>query len=100
MPQEKDVWEALKKVIDPELGIDIVALGLIYEVSVPSAGKVNIRMTLTTPGCPLAPLIDRLIQENVGSIDGVESVNLDLVWDPPWTPQMMDRATAAEFGLD
>jgi metal-sulfur cluster biosynthetic enzyme len=96
---ETSVMEALKQVIDPELGIDIVALGLIYEVLI-NSNEVTIQMTLTTPGCPLAPVIDQLIQEKVGAVDGVTKISLDLVWDPPWTPQMMSENVRAEFGFD
>lgn len=92
------VLAALKTVIDPELGIDIVALGLIYEVHI-TGGEVRVEMTLTTPGCPLAPVIDSLVKEKVGAVPGVSSVEMDLVWDPPWTPELMDEQTRAEFGL-
>lgn len=99
MITKDQILAALKTVIDPELGIDIVALGLIYEIFI-DGGKVRVEMTLTTPGCPLAPVIDGMVKEKVGAIVGVESVEMDLVWDPPWTPALMDPESRAEFGFD
>ncbi len=93
------VMKALAEVIDPELGIDIVALGLIYGVEI-TGDNVRVEMTLTTPGCPLAPVIDRLIQDKVGSVNNVKNVSLYLVWDPPWTPQLMSPSARAELGFD
>jgi metal-sulfur cluster biosynthetic enzyme len=96
---KEDISAALATVIDPELGIDIVALGLIYDISI-NGNKVVVRMTLTSPGCPLAPVIDEMIGNKVGVLEGVEAVETELVWDPPWTPALMDPAARAEFGFD
>lgn len=99
MVSREEIYKALAKVIDPELGIDIVSLGLIYRVEV-EAGEVTIEMTLTTPGCPLAPVIDQLIRSEVNVIEGVSGVTLNLVWDPPWMPDMISEEAKEELGLN
>ncbi len=93
------VEEALKKVIYPELGFDIVALGLIYKVEVDERNNVKIEMTLTSPGCPLMPVINEMINTQVGKIEGVGKIDLDLVWDPPWVMDMISEEVKAELGL-
>src|SRR5436309_2423441 len=96
---EAQVREALKTVIDPELHINIVDLGLIYDVR-EEGGIVEVEMTLTTPGCPLAPVIDQKVKEAVTPIPEVKEVTLELVWDPPWTMDMMSDEAKAELGMD
>ena len=83
------VLDALEDVIDPELGIDIVNLGLIYDVDVDDAGNCQINMTLTTPGCPLSDVLDRDIKEHAGAVEGVNQVTVNLVWYPVWTMDKM-----------
>lgn len=90
---ERRVREALRSVIDPELGIDIVRLGLVYGITIAS-GNVRVRATLTTPGCPLAPYIVSDIERTVKRLPGVKTVSVDIVFDPPWTPSMMDGLIA------
>lgn len=87
--------------IDPELQIDIVSLGLIYNVKVEDKNKVLIRMTLTTPGCPLAPVIDQMVREALfGLVEDPETdVTIDLTFDPPWLPEMMTEEARLELGL-
>ncbi len=88
MKTEAEVREGLKQVIDPELGIDIVSLGLIYEVKLSEDGKVYVRMTLTSPGCPAGPMIvghSRLALEDLGFKD--PEIDIEVVFDPPWTPE-------------
>jgi len=99
MSSEAEVLKALREVIDPELGVNIVDLGLIYQVSV-AEREVEVEMTLTSPGCPLAPVIDQLVREAVKKINGVEEVRLNLVWDPPWVPAMMSEEVKVEFGIE
>jgi metal-sulfur cluster biosynthetic enzyme len=101
MPSEKEnqLWLALKKVIDPELGINIVDLGLVYQVYF-NDGRVGIEMTLTSPGCPLAPIIDQMIKGEVGPIEGVREISINLIWDPPWTMDMISEEARAELGMD
>ena len=88
MITQDDVMEALKKVMDPELGLNIVELGLIYDVNV-DGNTVDVTMTLTTPGCPLHTAIARGAEAAVRSIPGVEAATVNVVWDPPWTPDRM-----------
>lgn len=86
---EDKVFEALSNVIDFEIGIDIVSLGLIYKVDIIEKGKVKVQMTLTVPTCPLAGMITQQAKEEVLKLDGVDDVEIDLVFDPPWTPDRM-----------
>src|SRR6478672_10905146 len=79
-----DVQEALSNVIDPELGLDFVELGLIYEVEVDES-EVYVTFTLTSPGCPIGPQVSEQIREYVGELDGVEKVHPKMVFSPPWT---------------
>ena len=91
-----DVQEALTNVIDPELGLDFVELGLIYEVAVED-GDVFINFTLTSPGCPIGPQVSEQMEEYVGELDGVSRVYPKMVFTPPWTPEMMSED--AKFAL-
>jgi metal-sulfur cluster biosynthetic enzyme len=95
-PSEDDVMEALSNVIDPELGLDFVELGLIYAVEV-NDGHVRVTYTLTTPGCPIGPMVDEQIDEFVGEIEGVKSVVSEMVFTPPWSPERMSED--AKFAL-
>jgi len=83
---KETVLEALKKVVDPELGLNLVDLGLIYEVQV-EEGKVHVEMTLTTAGCPLHDSLTRAVYRVLYGLEGVKEVNVEVVWDPPWTPE-------------
>jgi metal-sulfur cluster biosynthetic enzyme len=96
VPSVDDVNEALANVIDPELGLDFVELGLIYEVEI-DGGEVNVTFTLTSPGCPIGPQVTDQIREYVGELDGVEGVNATMTFSPPWTPDMMSED--AKFAL-
>ena len=93
------VLDALEDVIDPELGIDIVNLGLIYDVDVDDAGNCQINMTLTTPGCPLSDVLDRDIKELAGAVEGVNQVTVNLVWYPVWTMDKMSRYAKIALGI-
>lgn len=96
---EQKIREALREVIDPELRISIVDLGLVYDVR-EEGGEVEVEMTLTSPGCPLAGVIDTRVKEVVGKIKGVKGVVVEIVWDPPWTQDMMSDEAKAELGFD
>jgi metal-sulfur cluster biosynthetic enzyme len=95
-PSEDDVMDALSNVIDPELGLDFVELGLIYGVEV-ADGNVHVTFTLTTPGCPIGPQVTEQIDEFVGEVDGVRTVQSEMVFTPPWSPEMMSED--AKFAL-
>jgi metal-sulfur cluster biosynthetic enzyme len=88
MPTPEDVLEALKVVEDPELGMDIVELGLVYDVEV-EGPKVHVTYSLTSMGCPVGPLIEQQIAETVSEMPGVEEVEPELTWSPPWSPEKM-----------
>jgi len=95
---EERIWEGLRGVIDPELGVSIVDLGLVYDVRYED-GVAEVEMTLTSPGCPLAPIIDKKVRESVEGISEINDLTIELVWDPPWTKEMMSDELKAEFGL-
>ena len=99
MVSEDVVIECLKEVYDPELHYNIYDLGLVYDITV-SDGQVHIMMTLTTPACPIGPMITEQIQENLGIIPGVKDVDIEFTFDPPWNPDMMTDEAKADLGLD
>jgi metal-sulfur cluster biosynthetic enzyme len=91
------VRDALRVVDDPELGVDIVSLGLVYDVSVDEVGRVRVVFSLTSMGCPIGPMIERDIVSAAERVDGVETVETELVFDPPWSPERM--ADEVKFAL-
>lgn len=97
MISKEQVYERLKSVMDPELFVDIVSLGLIYDVQL-KENKIIIIMTLTTPGCPLAPVIDQLVREAIKPLGNYEIV-LDLVWEPAWTKDRMSDEAKLQLGV-
>ena len=88
MPTREEVYEALRQVEDPELGMDIVDLGLLYDVEV-EGPRVKVTHSLTSMGCPVGPLIQEDISRVARELPGVEDVDVELTWDPPWTPDKM-----------
>jgi metal-sulfur cluster biosynthetic enzyme len=96
MPTVEDVEEALANVIDPELGLDFVELGLIYGVEV-NEGNVHVTFTLTTPGCPIGPQVTEQIEEFVGELPDVDLVESTMTFTPPWSPERMSED--AKFAL-
>lgn len=95
---EEAVREALKHVVDPELGINIVDLGLVYDVEISEEGAISIEYTLTTMGCPIGPLIEHQMQSFLENVPGVTSVEAEMVLRPPWTPEMMSEEAKAALG--
>ena len=95
-PSEADVLDALSNVIDPELGLDFVELGLIYGVEI-NAGDVHVTFTLTTPACPIGPHVTEQIEEFVGELEGVKVVRSEMVFTPAWSPERMSED--AKFAL-
>ncbi len=91
-----EVTDALREVIDPELGLDFVELGLIYDVAV-EGGNVSVTYTLTSPGCPIGPQVSEQIEEFVSELDGVDDVQSSMTFTPPWTPELMSED--AKFAL-
>ena len=95
-----DVVDVLKTVYDPEIPVDIWELGLIYDLDVDEQGAVKIRMTLTSPMCPVAETLPPEVEAKAKSVAGVSDVKLDLVWDPPWSPSMMSEAARLELNFE
>ena len=89
----------IKKIYDPEIPVNIYELGLIYKIDVEDAKKVNIEMTLTSPNCPVAESLPKMVKDNILKLDGVNDVDLKLVWDPPWTKDKMSGAAKLELNL-
>jgi FeS assembly SUF system protein len=99
-PLRSAVVDVLKTVYDPEIPVDIWELGLIYDLAVDEAGSVKIRMTLTSPMCPVAETLPPEVEAKTRTVAGVSDVKLDLVWDPPWSPSMMSEAARLELNFD
>jgi len=96
--EEGALRQALRQVIDPELGLNVIELGLVYEIDIHD-GDVEVQMTLTSPGCPAGPQIMDDVQRTLKMLDGVKSVNVALVWEPYWTPERIDPRVRAVLGL-
>jgi FeS assembly SUF system protein len=96
---KEPIVRALKTVFDPEIPVDIYELGLIYKVDVAESGSAKVEMTLTSPACPSAEQLPAEVQHRVAAIDGVTDARVEIVWDPPWTPEMMSEAAKLELGM-
>ncbi len=99
MTTKEQVLEVLKEVYDPEIPINIVDLGLIYEVEVKEDGVVDIEMTLTTPGCPIGAYIASQVEERLIAMEGVKGANVEIVFDPPWSPEKMSDEAKKMLGF-
>ena len=99
MPAPEAVRKAIRAVKDPELNLNIVDIGLIYDIDVADPGDVRVAMTLTSPGCPSGAEIIDQVKQVVGDMEGVRSVSVDLVWEPYWTPEKMDPRVRAFLGF-
>lgn len=96
---ENGIVEALKTVFDPEIPVNIYELGLIYDVDIQDNGHVLVKMTLTSPGCPVAGSLPGEVQAKVEKVAGVASAEVELVWDPAWNPSMMSEAARLQLGM-
>jgi FeS assembly SUF system protein len=96
---ENAIVEALKTVFDPEIPVNIYELGLIYDIDLLDEGAVKVKMTLTSPGCPVAGSLPGEVQAKVQGVPGVGAVDVELVWDPTWNPSMMSEAARLELGM-
>lgn len=96
---EQDIVLTLKNIYDPEIPVNIYDLGLVYEIDVEPDGTANIRMTLTAPNCPMADQLLEQVNDMVGKVKGVTSVNVILTFDPPWDKSMMSEETLLDLGL-
>ena len=89
----------IKKIYDPEIPVNIYELGLIYDIKVDEKNNVNVNMTLTTPNCPVAESLPKEVKDSIMEVKGVNKVELDLVWEPPWDKSMMSEAAKLELNL-
>jgi probable FeS assembly SUF system protein SufT len=100
---EKEVWDQLKNCYDPEIPVNVVDLGLIYDCKLTplaeGSHKADIKMTLTAPGCGMGPVIAQDVQNRLMSMEGIDEANVELVWDPPWNQAMMTEAAKLQLGL-
>lgn len=102
MPQtvtQEEVFEALKTVYDPEIPVNVVDLGLIYDVQVNDDNNVYVQLTLTSPGCGMGPHIAQQAEWAIQDVEGVEEVEIELVFDPPWTPDLISEEARAQMGM-
>lgn len=95
---EQDILNRLREVIDPEIGLSIVDLGLIYSIEVDEAKQVHVKMTLTTPGCPMHDAMSAWAQRAVEAVPGVAAASIAVVWEPRWNPGMMSEHARAQLG--
>tara|TARA_Y100001970_G_C14195375_1_gene837758 strand:+ start:1140 stop:1442 length:303 start_codon:yes stop_codon:yes gene_type:complete len=93
------VIEEIKKIYDPEIPVNIYELGLIYKIEIIDKKKVNLEMTLTSPNCPVAESLPKMVKDNILKVVGVSDVDLKLVWDPPWDKDKMSEAAKLELNL-
>ena len=96
---EEKVVEEIRTCYDPEIPVNIYELGLVYQVKAEPSGEVLIQMTLTSPNCPAAASLPQQVREKVQAVPGVTGVKLDLVWDPPWNPDLMSEAAKLQLGV-
>jgi FeS assembly SUF system protein len=96
---EDAIVEALKTVYDPEIPVNIYEMGLIYDLNVELGGRVQIKMTLTSPGCPVAGTLPGEVKDKVESVAGVAGAEVEVVWDPVWNPSMMSEAARLQLGM-
>ena len=99
MDIKNKVISEIKKIYDPEIPVNIYELGLIYDISVKNEKDIAVKMTLTSPNCPVAESLPKEVKDSIIAIEGVEKVDLDLVWDPPWDKSMMSESAKLELNL-
>ena len=93
------VIKEIKKIYDPEIPVNIYELGLIYDINIDNENNVKINMTLTSPNCPVAESLPKEVKDSILAVKGVKKVELDLVWEPPWSQEMMTEAAKLELNL-
>lgn len=98
MPDQETLYEALKHIYDPEVGINIVDMGLIYSLDI-EENKVDVTMTLTSPACPVGPQILEQVDSSLRTFEGVEEVDIKVVWSPPWSPDMLSEEAKDQLGI-
>ena len=99
MEKKEKIIQEIRKIYDPELPVNIYELGLIYDIQIKEEKFVSIKMTLTTPNCPVAESLPKEVKDSIMQVEGIEDVDLQLVWDPPWNKDMMSEAAKLEMNL-
>tara|TARA_B100001057_G_scaffold334558_1_gene335184 strand:- start:928 stop:1227 length:300 start_codon:yes stop_codon:yes gene_type:complete len=99
MSKKEKIIEEIRKIYDPEIPVNIYDLGLIYDIQVIDENSVKIKMTLTTPNCPVAESLPKEVKDGVMQVEGIKDVDLELVWDPPWDKDKMSEAAKLELNL-
>lgn len=97
--ENEKIIEALKTIYDPEIPVNIYDLGLIYHIDANEEGEIQIQMTLTSPGCPVAHSFPQTVQDRILTVEGVTSVSVELVWEPPWTKELMSEVAKLQLNL-
>ena len=99
MELKEKIIEEIKKIYDPEIPVNIYELGLIYDIKVEDKNTAKIKMTLTSPNCPVAESLPKEVKDGIMQVEGIKDVDLELVWDPPWNKDMMSEAAKLELNL-
>ena len=99
MSKKEQIIEEISKIYDPEIPVNIYELGLIYDIIIKNDGSAKIKMTLTSPNCPVAESLPKEVKDSAMQVEGIENVDLELVWDPPWNKEMMSEAAKLELNL-
>ena len=99
MELKEKIIEEIKKIYDPEIPVNIYDLGLIYDIQVKDKNTAKIKMTLTSPNCPVAESLPKEVKDGIMQVEGIDKVDLDLVWDPPWDKSMMSESAKLELNL-
>ncbi len=99
MELKEKIINEIKKIYDPEIPVNIYELGLIYDIKVEKNNNVKVKMTLTTPNCPVAESLPKEVEDSIMKVEGIKEVDLQLVWDPPWDKSMMSEAAKLELNL-
>ena len=99
MELKDQIIDEIKKIYDPEIPVNIYELGLIYDIKVENKNTAKVKMTLTSPNCPVAESLPKEVKDGIMQVEGIDKVDLDLVWDPPWDKSMMSEAAKLELNL-
>jgi len=99
MDLKNKVIDEIKKIYDPEIPVNIYELGLIYDIKVENKNTAKVKMTLTSPNCPVAESLPKEVKDSIMQVEGIDKVDLDLVWDPPWDKTMMSESAKLELNL-
>ena len=99
MELKEQIIEEIKKIYDPEIPVNIYELGLIYDIKVENKNTAKVKMTLTSPNCPVAESLPKEVKDGIMQVEGIDKVDLDLVWDPPWDKSMMSESAKLELNI-